>query len=119
MNYVMRQGRRIEVETLNTDPPPKAKRKRFWLQFVQVPRHWITALQNTKSANTYRLAHIILWETFTDRHRNGGEVTLSATVTRGMSRATRARAVTELAELGLIQVLPRKGLEALRVKALL
>jgi len=66
MGYVMRHGRRIEVVTINPDPCPipKRRRKSFEPWFVKLPRHWISALRRSKSARTYELAHIILWEAF-------------------------------------------------------
>jgi hypothetical protein len=104
MGYVMRHGRRIEVVTLTSNPSPvqKRRRKSFEPRFVMLPRHWISALKRSKSARTYELAHIILWEAFKDK-RGTGEVILSSQVT-GMSRSTRRRAARELVELGLITV---------------
>jgi hypothetical protein len=78
------------------------RRKSFEPLFVQIPRHWISALGRSSSANTYRLALLILWEAFKDRRRNG-RVTLSAKVT-GMSATSRRRAAIELVELGLITI---------------
>jgi hypothetical protein len=115
MGYVMRQGRRIEVTTLNPDPPPKARRKSFEPLFVRVPWHWAAALRRSKSARTYELALLILGEAFKDRRRTG-EITLSTEVT-GMSRTTKRRAAKELAKLGLIN-LKEEGFSALRATVL-
>jgi hypothetical protein len=52
MNYVMRHGRRIEVETINMPEVEKKKRKRWAARWVKLPRHWITALRNTRSARS-------------------------------------------------------------------
>ena len=100
MGYVVRQERQIEVETVQSSPRPR--RKAFEPRFVQVPRHWISALGRSNSVNTYRLALLILFAAFKNKQRNG-EVTLS-TATTGMPRNTKVRAARELADLGLIQL---------------
>jgi hypothetical protein len=52
MGYVMRRGRRIEIVTINPDIAPKKKRL-FEPRWVKLPRHWISGLGQSKSANTY------------------------------------------------------------------
>jgi hypothetical protein len=111
--YVWRQGKRIAVETREPIVTPKKKRKRFEAKWVKLPRHWMTALLNTKSANTYHLAHLILWDAF-KRNQVGGEIVLSAQVTKGMPRNSKIKAAEELVELGLIRI-KRNGHQALRV----
>ena len=114
--YVMRHGRRIAVITKKFGAPkskPKPK-KPFWAKWVKLPRHWISGLRQSTSANTYRLAHLILLAAYEDR-RGTGEVVLSAKLTGDMGRETRRRAAQELAELGLI-TLQAKGRRALKVK---
>ena len=115
MNYIMRHGRRIEVETINMPEVEKKKRKRWTARWVKLPRYWITALRNTRSARTYELAHIILIEAY---ERGTQELTLSATTTRGMSRATKIRSAQELAEFGLIR-LKLEDRKALKITPLL
>jgi hypothetical protein len=119
MGYVMRQGRRIKVATVNPDPDPgsnpRKRRRPFEPMWVKLPRHWITGLKRSKSAHTYELAHLILWEAFKDK-RGTGEVILSTEVT-GMSRVTKRRAAEELVELGLIR-LKKEGTRALRVRVI-
>jgi hypothetical protein len=119
VNYVMRRGRRIEVDTLPLHPKvlAKAKRKYFWAKWVKLPRPWITALASSKSAGTYELAHWILLADNEDR-RGTGVVTLSRSMTRGMPHSTRCRAARELVDLGLITVVGGGGntKEALKVK---
>ena len=110
--FVMRQGRRIEVDTLDTGHAPK-RRKTFEVKFVKVPVQWIATLSQTKSGSTWRLAMVILAEAFRRKHL-GGEIVLSSQVTR-MPHATRYRAAQELASLGLIQLKPGKGREAPKV----
>jgi len=100
MGYVVRYGRQIEVETIQL--PPRPRPKAFEPRFVQVPRHWISALGRSNSVNTYRLALLILFAAFKNKQRNG-EVTLSTAMT-GMPRNTKVRAARELADLGLIQL---------------
>jgi hypothetical protein len=112
MNYVIRHGRRIEVETLNTGRA-KRRRKSFETKFVKVPARWIEALSQTKSVSTWRLTMVILAEAFKRKHL-GGEIVLSSQVTR-MPHATRYRATQELVRLGLIQRKPGSGREAPRV----
>ena len=114
--YVMRHGRRIAVITKKFEAPkskPKLK-KPFWAKWVKLPRHWISGLGQSKSANTYRLALLILLAAYEDK-RGTGEVVLSTKLTRDMSRATRRRAAQELAGLGLITI-KGEGAKALRVK---
>jgi hypothetical protein len=112
MGYVIRQGRRIKVTTVNHGLGSRKRRKPFEPLWVKLPRHWITALKRTKSVHTCQLAHLILWEAYKDKRRTG-EVILSTAMT-GMSRATKVRAAVELAELGLIQ-LKKDGTRASRV----
>jgi hypothetical protein len=103
MAFVLRNGRQIEVITLN--PPPAKPRRSFesnW-RWVKVPRHWVSSLARSRSAATYRLALIILVEAFKRERHRGGEIVLSTKVT-GMPRSTRAMAVRELVELGLITI---------------
>jgi hypothetical protein len=115
MSYVMRHGKRIEVETVNPDTPsPKKSRRTFKAQWVKLPRHWISALGQSKSANTYRLALLILLAAFEDKSGNG-EIILSAKVVTGMSRWSKTRAARELVELGLITI-KENGVRALRAK---
>jgi hypothetical protein len=91
----------------------KKKRKSFQAEWVKLPRHWLTALLQTKSANTYHLAHLILWEAF-KRKYIGGEIVLSTQVTKGIPRCSKVRAAEELVELGLIRI-KRDGRRSLRV----
>ena len=115
MDYVMRHGRRIEIETVDTGIAPKP-RKGFVMRWVKLPRHWITGLGRSESVNTYRLAHRILWAAYEDK-RGNGVVTLSKRLALEMPRNTRIRAAQELIKFGLIVLIekPRKG-RAMRVK---
>ena len=117
MGYVTRHGRPIEIVTINPDPNPISRRRRksFEPWFVKLPRHWISALRRSKSARTWELAVIILWEAFKDK-RGTGEVILSSQVT-GMPGSTRQRAARELVELGLITVVEEQT-RTLRAKVI-
>lgn len=92
------------------------KRKPFEPRWVKLPRHWISALGQSKSAGTYRLAHLILWEALKDKRRDGW-VVLSYETTK-MLPNTRRRAAVELAELGLIALDKQQGRTAWRARAL-
>lgn len=113
MNFVMRQGMRIEVDTLDTGRTPKRRRKTFEVKFVSVPMHWIKTLSQTKSAGTWRLAMVILAQAFKRKHV-GGEIVLSSQVTQ-MPDTTRLRAARELARLGLIELEIPNGKRAPKV----
>ncbi len=112
MSYVVRQGKRIEVESVETETPPKKTKTPFKAQWVKFPRVWFEVLQQSKSASTYQLALAILFEAFKRQH-DGGEIVLSSVMTR-MPRCTKMRAVKELAMLGLIKV-QQNGHQASRV----
>jgi hypothetical protein len=119
MNYVMRHGKRIEVETLNTGTSSPRKHKPFKAQFVMVPLRWVETLQRSKSASAYQLALAILLEAFKLKafKRKGSEITLSSTVTK-MPRNTKTRAAKELAELGLIEI-KQIGNQAIKVSIII
>jgi Fic family protein len=99
--YVMRHGKRIEVEVLDSGVTQKKRRKPFKAQWVKLPRQWVEALRRSKSMGTYQLALAILFEAFKREHC-GGEIVLSSAVTK-MPRSTRRRATKELVKLGLIK----------------
>jgi hypothetical protein len=112
-NYVTRNGRRIEVVTINpTAGREKPKRKRFKAEWVKLPLHWADMLRRAKRISTYQMALLILFEAF-KCERIGGEIVLSAEITK-MNPSTRFRAAKELVELGLIEV-ERKGKQTLKV----
>ena len=112
MNYVIRQGRRIEVETVETGISPKKIHKPFKARWVKFPLRWVEMLEPSKSVSTYQLALAILFEGFKRKH-DGGEIALSSMVAR-MPRCTKMRAAKELAGLGLIKI-RQNGRQALRV----
>jgi hypothetical protein len=81
---------------------PSERRKPFQAAWVQFPATWLTALQRTKSASTWRLAVLVLFAEFRRQHTGGG-IVLSAAMS-GMPNTTRAAATKELVKLGLIEV---------------
>ena len=97
---------------LNITGHTAKKRKAFRAEWVKLPLRWVEALQCSKSASTYRLAHVILLEGF-KREYVGGEIVLSSTVTN-MPSTTKLRAAKELAELGLIRI-EQEGQRASRI----
>jgi hypothetical protein len=115
MTYVDRHGKRIAVDTFNTDTPAK-KHKPFEVQFVKLSSYWIDQLERSNSPGTFKLAHRILREAF-KREYAGGEIILSTEAT-GLSRKVRSQAVKELIKLGLIEV-EQHGNQAVRVTCIL
>jgi hypothetical protein len=61
--YVVREGKLIEIVSINPGIAPEKKRRTFEPRFVKFPRHWVSALGQTKSVNTYRLAmpYLPMW----------------------------------------------------------
>jgi len=112
VSYVVRNGRQIAVDTINTATPAKKKRKPSEGGFVKLLNFWIDRLRHARKVSTVTLAHVILREAF-KRQCAGGEIVLS-TETTGLSRQVRARAVNELRELGLIET-EQNGNQAVRV----
>jgi hypothetical protein len=112
VSHVVRNGRRIAVDTINTATPAKKRRKPFEGGFVKLPNFWIDRLRHARKVSTVTLAHVVLREAF-KRQCAGGEIVLS-TETTGLSRQVRARAVNELRELGLIET-EQNGNQAVRV----
>jgi hypothetical protein len=90
------------------------RKKRFGARFIMFPRHWITALRNSRSVNTHHLALTILMETYEGRTKT---LTLSGTTVPYLMPDSRRRAARELAELGLIKV-EQNGRQALKVTLL-
>ena len=113
MNYVMRQGRQIAVVTL--DPLAKLgdigrpnKRKKWRRQYVQFPWAWIERLQAARRVSTYRLALLLVYESW----RTGGQPIVLSNVlstTAGLSRRTKWNALRELESLVLVKVERRRN----------
>jgi len=112
VSCIVRDGRRIAIDTIHTATPARKKRKPFEVSFVKLPKFWIDQLRHARKVSTVTLAHVILREAY-KRQCAGGEIVLS-TETTGLSRQVRARAVNELRELGLIET-EQNGNQAVRV----
>jgi hypothetical protein len=99
---LMRQLR-AELKAHGIDPndPVKDRGKRAG-SFVIVPRKWIEALQGA-SGRTYSVAVELLWKA---RFDTGSKPVVKLGNFNGVSRAQKARAVRELAERGLVEILP-------------
>jgi hypothetical protein len=95
-------------------PKERKTRKRLEPKYIQIPRHWVTSLRQSKNAKAYELALIILWEVFSRGRYGEKEIVLSNRLVPGWYRSTKIRAARELEHLGLID-LSQKGKEALRV----
>ncbi|MFY9839339.1 MAG: hypothetical protein WAK55_23260 [Xanthobacteraceae bacterium] len=113
--YVVRDGKRIEVETLG----PKKGRKRhkpFKATWSRLPKHWSDQLEQARGMTTYQLAHRVLHETFR-RQVIGGSVILSGEVT-GLPHTSRRRATKDMLRLGLFSIV-QEGKRAAVVTELL
>jgi hypothetical protein len=105
---VIRNGRRIEVVTLNPDPAPKRRRREG--TFVQVPLQWaskaLIALNSPK-------AMVLLYLLYKAWREKSNTVTLpnSALADYGVGRKIKYRALREMEVEGLIAVrrAPRKA----------
>ena len=103
MNYIMRQGRRIEVETIETCVDPKNKVLRCRKHFVRFPLKWVERLVGSSSAGTYRVALHLLYRDW----KNGGQPFLLCNRTlekEGVNRFAKWRSLDELEQLGLISI---------------
>ena len=81
--------------------PKKIRQRRQ--QFVQVPWTWLERLAQSQSANTYRVAHTLLflhWKTKGDPIKlANGMLAMD-----GVSRSSKGRALAELERFGLITI---------------
>jgi hypothetical protein len=98
--HVIRDGKRIEVETLEPKKAPK-RRKPFKVRWVKTSTEWIRRLRG-QGGVAHELALYVLERDFECKQK-GGEIILSTTAT-GLQRMTRIRAVKVLVDLGLIGV---------------
>ena len=108
--HVVRDGKRIEVETLEPKKAPK-RRKPFKVRWVKTPTEWARRLRG-KGGAAHELALYVLERDFECKQK-GGEIILSTTAT-GLPRQTRTRAVKILVDLGLIAV-EQRGNRAIKV----
>jgi hypothetical protein len=102
------------MQTIDDGRDIRLKRKhlRFEAKWIRLPAMWISRLEQSRSAGTYKLAHRILREAF-KREQVGGQIVLSRKMT-GLPSTTTVRAARELVKLGLIQI-QQSGNKAIRV----
>jgi len=113
VSCILRDGRWIAIDTINTATPANKKRKPF---FVKFPHFWIERLKRSNNPGTFKLAFEILKEAFKRQHV-GGEIALSTEATQ-LPREVRRRAVRELIQLGLIET-EQNGNQAIRVTSII
>lgn len=103
--FIIREGRKIEVEILPCEAQPSKSRRRE--PFTLVPDVWKQRLAKVKYISTYRVALHILGRNF---ETHGKPFTLSnvALTLEGVSRWQKWRALLELEEVGLIVIERRK-----------
>jgi hypothetical protein len=68
--YVVRHGKRIAVEVCEPGGPARKKRG-FEARWVKFPARWIEALEQTRSANTFKLALWILLAAYENKNGSG------------------------------------------------
>jgi hypothetical protein len=105
MNYVIRQEKRIAVETIKSDATPKRHRAN---SFAQVPLGWAAAAAKatkTPRAMVWVLLQHMAWQ------NNGAAFPVSnAALARcGVSREVKRRALVALEAAGLIRVERQHG----------
>jgi hypothetical protein len=102
VNYVLRHGRRIEVETLDTGPSKKIRRHRQDT-FALVPLQWVVkAAAAASSPSTV----VLVWLLYRSWQHGGAQfdVPNMALLDMGVSRKVKLRVLHELEETGLIKV---------------
>jgi hypothetical protein len=107
-DYVNRYGRRIAVETLDTDVNPKPSRRQVDA-FVALPLSWAA---EASTATNCQKAMVWLWLVHRMRKTKTNTVTMAngALAKYGISRRVKSSALRQLEEAGLITVerRPRK-----------
>jgi hypothetical protein len=102
MSYVMRHGRRIEVETLDLGIPakPRGRKNR---DFVMITRTQFNRLGTVRAAATLKVFLLIQFLVFRSHTKSIrlANVTLSE---HNISRGQKRRALADLETLGLIRV---------------
>jgi hypothetical protein len=97
----------FDLDSLRVDPATlahKARRSKKWRrQYVRVPWAWVECLQAARRVSTYRLALVLVYESW----RCGGRpIVLSNMLSKaeGLSRRSKWNALAELEALGLVRV---------------
>ena len=100
--HVIRDGKRIELDTLEHKTPARKKGAPFKAPWARLTKHWSDQLEQSRGMATYRLAHRVLHEVF-KRQVIGGSVILSAEVT-GLQHTSRRRAIEDMLRLQLFSI---------------
>jgi hypothetical protein len=97
----------FDFDSLRVDPATlvhKARKPKKWRrQYVRVPWAWVERLQAARRVSTYRLALVLVYESW----RSGGRpIVLSNMLSKaeGLSRRSKWNALAELEALGLVRV---------------
>jgi hypothetical protein len=105
-------GGSLDPDALHLDPAdPQCKpgKPKAWRRFyVQVPWFWVERLQSARRISTYKLALLLLYESW----RGGGRpIVLSNALTaaEGLTPRAKWRALAELERLKLIEVQRHQG----------
>src|SRR4029450_12069684 len=97
IRYVIRNGKRIEVETIETNIGPKRRSR----QFVYVPEDWLRKLSTMRGFSVRWLAVVLLWKSF--RHY-GRAFNCANLEDYGINRQLKRRGLAELERAGMILV---------------
>jgi hypothetical protein len=99
----------FDLGALRVDPAdPRFQRKpgkgkKWRRRYVQFPWAWVERLQAAKRISTYRLALLLVYESW----RSGGKPIVLSNVlstAEGLSRRSKWRALAELKALGLVEI---------------
>ena len=96
---------RVGVQSATSKPrKPKSWRRHY----VRVPWAWVEQLQSVRRVSTYRLAFVLLYESW----RTGGKPIVLSNISvkaEGLLPRSKWNALAELAELGLIVIEKKSG----------
>jgi hypothetical protein len=98
----------VDLHPVRPEKVP-AKRQKWQRHYVQVPWPWVVRLQSAKRVSTYKLAFLLLYESW----KNGDEPLVLSNVLAaevGLCRQAKWRGLAELEGLGLVRLERRKGL---------
>jgi hypothetical protein len=108
MSYIIRDGRRIEVETLNAGVTISNTRRLDHKAFAMVPLEW-----GAKAAKATNTTKAMVWIMLLHASWEANNVSFSFSNSRlkraGVTRYTKYRALKELQAGGLITVEPNRG----------
>jgi hypothetical protein len=101
VRYITRHGKRIEVETIETNISPRQRPARF----VLVPKHWRRKL-STMRLRTRWLAVVLLWKSFQHYDRVFSCANLE---NYGISPRQKREGLVELEQAGMILIHRARG----------